>query len=99
LTPQEIYDAWSAGAAMVKIFPAGVFGPGYIREVKAPFGAIELLVCGGVTPANMMGYFASGASAVAFGASVFRKERLGGRDFASIGKDIRAFVNAYRRSR
>ena len=39
LTPQEIFTAWKAGATMVKVFPAGVFGPGYLREIKGPFAA------------------------------------------------------------
>jgi 2-dehydro-3-deoxyphosphogluconate aldolase/(4S)-4-hydroxy-2-oxoglutarate aldolase len=37
LTPQEIYQAWHAGAAMVKVFPAKFFGPDYFREIKGPF--------------------------------------------------------------
>ena len=53
LTPQEIYRAWQLGATMVKVFPSGLFGPKYFAEVRAPFNAIELLACGGVTPANM----------------------------------------------
>lgn len=92
LTPQEIYAAWCAGATMVKVFPAGLFGPQYIKEIKAPFDKIELMACGGVTPENIKTYFASGAGAVAFGASVFKKEWLVKRDFASIGKAITELV-------
>ncbi|MBI3785553.1 MAG: bifunctional 4-hydroxy-2-oxoglutarate aldolase/2-dehydro-3-deoxy-phosphogluconate aldolase, partial [Deltaproteobacteria bacterium] len=43
LTPQEIFNAWQAGATMVKVFPAGAFGPAYLKEVKGPFRNIELL--------------------------------------------------------
>lgn len=92
LTPQEIYNAWSAGATMVKIFPAAMFGPPYIKEVKAPFDRIELLACGGITPENIKTYFAHGASAVAFGASVFRKEWLDKNDFASISRSIKNLI-------
>jgi 2-dehydro-3-deoxyphosphogluconate aldolase/(4S)-4-hydroxy-2-oxoglutarate aldolase len=95
LTPSEIHAAWSSGATMVKVFPAGLFGPGYFREIKAPFAEIELLACGGVTPENMGEYFASGASAVSFGASVFTKESLAKRDFAAIASRIRAFVGNF----
>ena len=95
LTPQEVYNAWKAGATMVKVFPSGFFGPAYFKELKGPFDDIELLACGGVTPDNMKEYFASGASAIAFGASVFRKEWLEAKDFASIGKAIKRFVAAY----
>ncbi len=89
LTPQEIYSAWNAGATMVKVFPAKVFGPAYFKEVKAPLQDIKLLACGGVKPENINEYFACGADAVAFGASVFKKEWLKGKDFKSIEQSIR----------
>ena len=93
LTPQEIYTAWQEGAAMVKVFPAKFFGPQYFREIKGPFQDIELLACAGVTPENMKGYFACGASAVAFGDSVFRKEWMRNKDSASISAAIKAYLN------
>jgi len=93
LTPQEIYNAWNAGAAMVKVFPSSFFGPAYFKEIKGPFKDIELLACGGVTPENMKEYFSCGASAVAFGASVFKKEWLAKKDFASIGASIKRYMD------
>ncbi len=91
-TPQEIFDAWKAGAAMVKIFPAKFFGPAYIEEIKGPFNEIELLACGGITPSTIRDYLTSGASAVAFGASVFKKEWLEKMDFNNIGKRIKELI-------
>lgn len=96
LTPQNIYEAWQAGATMVKVFPAGFFGPDYFREIKGPFSRIELLACGGVTPENTMDYFKSGASAIAVGSSVFRKEWLEAGKYSLIGKRIRTFLNVMR---
>ena len=93
-TPQEIYQAWSLGATMVKVFPAKFFGPEYFREIKGPFNNIELLACSGVTAENMQDYFASGANAVSFGASVFRKEWLENKDFKSIGQAVKRFITA-----
>lgn len=92
LTPQEIFTAWEAGASMVKVFPVKFFGPGYLKEIKAPFNDIELLACGGVTPENMRDYFNSGAKAVSFGASVFRKEWLANKKFDQIGQEIKKFI-------
>lgn len=94
LTPQEIYAAWQAGATMVKVFPAKVFGPGYFQEIKGPFQDIELLACGGVTPDNLKEYFANGASAASFGASVFKREWLAQGDYARITENIRRFIQA-----
>ena len=94
LTPSEIYRAWDAGATMVKVFPAKFFGPDYFREIKGPFNNIELLACSGVTAENMKDYFAAGASAVTFGASVFRKDWLATKDFKAIGQSVKRFITA-----
>ena len=94
-TPQEIYNAWVAGATMVKVFPSDLLGPEYIREIKGPFNSIEMMACGGVTPETIRSYFDCGASAVAFGGSVFREEWLKARDFDSIGRSIKALISAY----
>lgn len=93
LTPQEIYTAWQSGATMVKVFPSNFFGPGYFKEIKGPFNDIELLACGGVTPENMKAYFSSGASAISFGASVFKPDWLAKKDFVSIGQSIKKYIH------
>lgn len=92
LTPKEIKESWDAGATMVKVFPSNFFGPEYFKEIKGPFDDIELLACGGVTPQNMKQYFDYGASAISFGAGVFKKEWLEKRDFKSIGEEIRKYT-------
>ncbi len=95
LTPLEVYNAWQSGATMVKVFPAKVFGPEYFRELKGPFNDIQLLACGGVTPENMRSYFENGASAVTFGASVFKKELLEKKDFKGIGLNITRYLSGF----
>jgi len=47
---------------MVKVFPAGAFGPGYLREIKGPFRDIDAHGVGGVTAENMRAFFEAGAS-------------------------------------
>lgn len=93
LTPQEIYHAWKEGATMVKVFPAKLFGPEYFQEIKGPFNDIELLACSGVTPQNMREYFLNGASAIAFGGSVFKKEWLESKDYPSIARAIKEYID------
>jgi 2-dehydro-3-deoxyphosphogluconate aldolase/(4S)-4-hydroxy-2-oxoglutarate aldolase len=93
LTPSEVWRAWQAKATMVKVFPSGFFGPEYFKELKGPFNDMELLACGGVTPDNIGEYFRCGASAAAFGASVFRKEWLAVKDFVKIGNVVKEFVD------
>lgn len=95
LTPQEIYNAWRSGATMVKIFPAKFLGPGYLREIKGPFKDIKLLACGGVSPHNVKSFFQSGASAVAFGASIFKKEWIKRKEFFRIEEYIKELIGKY----
>lgn len=96
LTPQEIYNAWTQGASMVKVFPAKFFGPEYFKEIKGPFQNIQLLACGGVTPDNIQSFFSCGASAVAFGASVFKKEWLAAANFSLIEEKIKKLIAGYK---
>jgi 2-dehydro-3-deoxyphosphogluconate aldolase / (4S)-4-hydroxy-2-oxoglutarate aldolase len=70
LTPTEIYAAWRAGAAMVKLFPAAVVGPRYIRDLAGPLGPVPLLATGGVDAANAGAFLGAGAAAVAAGSAV-----------------------------
>lgn len=93
LTPTEVFNAWNAGATMVKVFPAGLFGPKYIKELKGPYDRIKLMAVGGVDMSNISEFFSCGADAVAFGASVFKKEWLEKKDFVSIGKLVKEYVN------
>ena len=95
LSPQEIYNAWNMGATMVKVFPAKFLGPQYLKEIKGPFPEIELLACGGITPENIADFFSCGASAVAFGASIFKKQWLAEGKFARIEQAIKTMIRAY----
>ena len=97
LTPQDIYEAWEAGASMVKVFPAGCFGPDYFRELKGPFPRIDLLACGGVTKENLKAYFQNGASAIAVGGSVFRKDWIAAKKFTLIRKKLHAYLDVLKR--
>lgn len=98
LTPQEIYNAWQSGATMVKVFPSKFFGPSYFKEIKGPFNNIELLACGGVDSENINEFFDCGASAVAFGASIFKKQWLEEKDFASISLSIKKLIEGYKQA-
>lgn len=94
LTPQEIYNAHKAAATMVKVFPSKFFGPGYFKEIKGPFSDIELLACGGVNKNNIKSFFENGASAVAFGASIFKKELIEEEKFDQIASSIKELITA-----
>ena len=66
-TPTEALAAWRAGAAAVKLFPASVAGPAFVRELRGPFPDIPIVPTGGVTVDSATAFIAAGAVAVGMG--------------------------------
>jgi len=98
-SPQEIYNVWRGGATMVKVFPAKFFGATYFKEIKGPLADIELLACGGVNADNIGSFFSKGASAIAFGSSIFKNEWIERKDFWRIEECLRQLLTAYEKSK
>lgn len=67
MTPTEIAAAYSFGADIVKVFPAGDLGAQYFKAVKAPLAHVPMAAVGGISPENILGFKRAGA--VAFGIS------------------------------
>jgi 2-dehydro-3-deoxyphosphogluconate aldolase/(4S)-4-hydroxy-2-oxoglutarate aldolase len=70
-TPTEILAAWRAGAAAVKVFPASVLRPSFLREVHGPFPDIPLLPTGGITVEDAGDFIRAGAIAIGMGGWLF----------------------------
>ncbi len=74
-TPTEIFTARAAGADWVKVFPAeNLGGPEYVANVLGPLDGTPILVTGGLTPENYLGYLDAGAELVGFANAVFEPE-------------------------
>jgi 2-dehydro-3-deoxyphosphogluconate aldolase/(4S)-4-hydroxy-2-oxoglutarate aldolase len=69
-SPTEILDAHEHGADIVKVFPATVLGPTYIRDVRAPLPQVRLMPTGGVTLDNAGEWIRAGAVAVGVGSAL-----------------------------
>ncbi|GIU92975.1 MAG: 2-dehydro-3-deoxy-phosphogluconate aldolase [Acidimicrobiia bacterium] len=95
-TPTEIHSAVEAGAAAVKLFPARIGGPAYLRDLAGPFPDLRLIPSGGVTEANAADYLAAGAMAVYAGSSLAPAELIEAGDHSAIRQRARAFVAALR---
>ena len=52
---------------MVKLFPASVAGPAFVREFRGPFPHVPLLPTGGVIAATAPDFIHAGAVAVGLG--------------------------------
>ena len=94
-TPTEVYQAWSCGASMVKLFPAGELGPSYIKAVKAPLDTVKILATGGVTPESLADYAKAGAEGFGVGSPLFNTARVRAGDFDWVENQIKRFKEAW----
>ncbi len=69
-TPTEIVTAVAAGADMVKLFPASLWGIGSFRHLRAPLPHVELVPSGGVAIDDVSDWLAAGAVAVGVGSAL-----------------------------
>lgn len=98
-TPTEILTAWEAGATMVKVFPASLGGPGYIKAVKAPLPQVKLTAVGGVNLENTADFIRAGCEGVGVGSDLVNQKLLDARDFDAITDRAGDFSQALARGR
>jgi 2-dehydro-3-deoxyphosphogluconate aldolase/(4S)-4-hydroxy-2-oxoglutarate aldolase len=91
LTPTELFGGWRAGDATVKVFPANVVGPGYLKDLRGPFPGIPAVPSGGVDLAGAQAWLAAGAAAVSVGGPLLG-DALRGGDLAALRDRTSEFV-------
>lgn len=91
LTPSEAYEAMNRGATAVKLFPASIGGPGYLKALRDPFPGIPFIAVGGVGLGEATGYWEAGAIAVGLGGPLFGDAGSGG-ELAPMRERARSFV-------
>ncbi len=92
MTPSEAVEAFNAGASYVKIFPAGVLGPGYIKAIKAPLSHIPLLAVGGIGPDNIADFIKAGCVGAGVGGNLTNKEWIKAGEWDKIAATAAALV-------
>ncbi len=70
LTPTEILIAVELGCSLVKLFPAHLVGPGYLKDIAGPLPQVRLVPTGGIGVHNAGEFLKAGAAAVAVGSSL-----------------------------
>ena len=94
LTPTEILAAWEAGATYVKVFPASLGGPGYLKDVLGPLPQVKLVPTGGVSVENAADFVRAGAVAVALGSNLVDARTVAAADWGTITARARAVAAA-----
>ena len=92
LTPTEILDASDAGADIVKVFPATTFGPGYLKDVRAPLPQVKLMPTGGVSLDNAGDWIRAGAVAVGVGSALLDSAAIAAGNYSILEANARRIV-------
>ena len=96
MTPSEIKTAWMAGADIVKVFPAALLGPSYVKDIKSPLSAVKLSAVGGITVDNIRTYHEAGYDGFGIGGGLINRDRVERGDWEELTRLARAFTGALR---
>lgn len=90
-TPTEVLTAWEAGADVVKVFPASVGGPAYLKAIKAPLPQVKLVPVGGVNLDTAADFIRAGSDFVAVGGALVSQALLDAQEFDTLTERARLF--------
>jgi len=85
-SPTEILTAWTAGADVVKVFPATKLGPQFFKDVRGPLPFLKLTPTGGVNLETAGEFIKMGAWCVGVGSALVKKDLVANKDFAGLTK-------------
>jgi 2-dehydro-3-deoxyphosphogluconate aldolase/(4S)-4-hydroxy-2-oxoglutarate aldolase len=91
-SPTEILAAHECGADIIKVFPATMLGPQFLKDVRAPLPQVKLMPTGGVTLDNAGDWIRAGAVAVGLGSSLLDAKAIESNRFDVITANARKVV-------
>lgn len=91
-TPGEIEQAYEWGADVVKLFPAEVVGPAYLKALRAPLDYIPLMPTGGITKDNALEWLQAGAAMLGVGSALYNSKLIEDSRYGRLIENARAFM-------
>lgn len=100
-TATEIVQAHEWGASLVKIFPAEIVGPSFVKALKGPCPWTRVMPSGGVTldESNLREWFNSGVECVAIGSQLFSSEIMQDGNMALLQERIQWLLKTIKQVR
>ncbi|MFN3754691.1 bifunctional 4-hydroxy-2-oxoglutarate aldolase/2-dehydro-3-deoxy-phosphogluconate aldolase [Flavobacterium sp.] len=88
----EIARAEELGCEIVKLFPGDVYGPQFVKGIKAPCPWTSIMPTGGVSTdeANLKGWFNAGVTCVGIGSQLISNDIINNKDFAGLEAKVKA---------
>lgn len=99
LSPTEVLTAWEAGADVVKVFPSGFTGPGYLKALHGPLPQVRLMPTGGVNLQTAADFLRAGACALGVGGALVEAKAVAAGDMARIESLARQYVEIVKKTR
>ncbi|MBD3329497.1 bifunctional 4-hydroxy-2-oxoglutarate aldolase/2-dehydro-3-deoxy-phosphogluconate aldolase [Candidatus Dojkabacteria bacterium] len=93
MTPTEILNVKRLGAKMVKVFPAGVLGPKYIKSVRGPINDFDIMATGGINLDNIEEFLNVGCAAFGIGSSLIKKDLVATGNWDALTKLAADYVS------
>lgn len=90
----EIIEALRYGSDLIKLFPGGQLGAGFIKDIKGPVPNVELMPSGGVNLDNVSDWIEKGSFAVGIGGDLTKE--FTGNNFEVISEKAQKYVEAVR---
>jgi 2-dehydro-3-deoxyphosphogluconate aldolase/(4S)-4-hydroxy-2-oxoglutarate aldolase len=91
-TPGEALRAMEAGADILKVFPASLYGPAVVRALLGPLPHAKLMPTGGVSPDNAGEWIRAGAVALGAGSELTKGASAG--NYALITETAKRYIRA-----
>jgi 2-dehydro-3-deoxyphosphogluconate aldolase/(4S)-4-hydroxy-2-oxoglutarate aldolase len=95
-TPTEIYAAHRAGAPVIKLFPSGQVGPGYLTALLGPFPQLKIIPTGGLDPESALAFIRAGAVGVGVGGKLCPQRMDEVEETAAAAADLSRRIDAER---
>lgn len=89
-TVTEVVTAMNAGCEIIKVFPGGILGSGFIKDVHGPIPEAQLMPSGGVSIDNIAEWRKNGAVAVGVGSALSKD--VAEKGYESVTEIAKEFV-------
>ena len=98
-TPTEAQEAYEAGSDFIKIFPADVLGPAYIKAILAPLPHLRIIPTGIAKPDDVTAFMKAGCVAVGLGSLLIPQQALRDGNWVEITRLARQFTGMVSQAR
>lgn len=98
-TASEAQAAFVSGCQTVKLFPAEVGGPAYLKALRAPLEHIDFVPTGGVTHETIADFYRAGAVAFGVGSALVKNVAVTPEELSALTERATVLTHALAKAR